>query len=275
MTALVDSFSSAAALLVKNFGLLDGKAVSIDPSQILAGTPMGGPNALTPKLRDEILKGLGGKEACILSPKLCGGKESKPFAALDQALARLVSGNVAFNNLQQMIVDRPHVVEVKLSTTLSPSELKAQLTEEGRKETSELSVGDRMAATLNGSAAFTVAPSGPQIQWISGSKETTWKWTVTPKLKGAHYLVLSFDAIITIGGKDGTRNVRTLTQRIDVDVGWPTTVDEWFAFIRKWFENFSWLWASILVPVGVFIVAKWRRRAARQETAQVDYRQRD
>jgi len=264
MIALADAFSAKAQSLVQPLE-------HIDTAEILRGSIFGGPNSLTHIARDEILAQLRVDKStasvirdpsCALFPSGC--KAPPQFSALDDALKKLVAGNVAFNNPQRMTVSRPNLVEVKLSTTLSPSQLKAQLTEEGGKEVEGLSVGDRMSATLNGGAAFDIAPSGPQTQWISQTNVTTWTWNVTPKLSGTQYLILSFDAVISINGKDGIRNVRTLTHEIQVDVGWPTSLEEWFDFSKKWFENISWLWASVLVPVGLIIAGWWHRRASRR-----------
>jgi hypothetical protein len=84
-------------------------------------------------------------------------------------------------------------------------------------------------------------------------------------------LILTFDAILTLNGKDSTRNVKTLTQPIEVEVGWPETGGEWFEFFKKWFENVSWLWATILVPVGIVLIALWRRwTGQKKELAQED-----
>jgi tetratricopeptide (TPR) repeat protein len=133
------------------------------------------------------------------------------------------------------------------------------LTEAGKKETATLRVNDKMSATLIGGGAFDVSPSGPQMQLIDMKDITTWTWEVTPKLSGAHYLILSFDAILTVDGKEGTRNVTTLKRKIDVEVTWPETASEWVEFLRKWFENIGWFWTAVLVPFGLYFVARWRK----------------
>lgn len=207
----------------------------------------------------------------IKNPDKCFFLEcNKPTSALDDALQKLLAGNVAFNNPERMQVGRPRIIEAKLSTNLSPAELKAQLTEAGRKEDAKIQVGDRMSATLNGGAAFDISPSGPQIQWTSQNQITTWTWNVTPKLSGVQYLILAFDAIITVEGKDGSRNVNTLKHQIEVEVGWPQTFTEWFDLSKKWFENLSWLWASILVPFGLVLLGWWRHGGRRRKRNVID-----
>jgi hypothetical protein len=250
----------------------------VELGDILSGHPLGGEDALLPKFRDKILTqlNLGGEVANVIRDPICGlridgCRTVHPVSPLDTALSKLVAGNVALNNPDRMRVGDSHIVEVKLSTTLSPADLKSQLTEAGNQEAASLLVGDRMSATLNGGDAFDISPPGPQVQWISDSQVTTWTWNVTPKTAGSQYLIMTFDAVITVDGKDGTRNVRTLTHKIDVEIGWPHTPAEWFEFSKKWFDNVNWLWASFLAPIGLLFVGWWRRRV-RQQTTSVEPR---
>jgi hypothetical protein len=105
---------------------------------------------------------------------------------------------------------------------------KGEPSEAGAKESASIKVADRMAATLFGGGAFDVSPSGPQQQFISKEQVTTWTWVVTPKQSGTQVLILSFEALLTIDGKDGTRNINTFTRKIEIDVPWPSTPSEWF-----------------------------------------------
>jgi hypothetical protein len=98
---------------------------------------------------------------------------------LDQALQKLIAGNVAFNTPENMSVGRSRIIEAKLSVNLPPDILVAQLSEAGKRESASLSVADRMNATLSGGGAFDVSPSGPQQQLISRQKVTTWTWEVS------------------------------------------------------------------------------------------------
>lgn len=57
--------------------VLPDRMTHVDVSQLLSGTPFGGPNALIPQLRDQVLNGLGigGDVACIIRDpkKIFGG----------------------------------------------------------------------------------------------------------------------------------------------------------------------------------------------------------
>lgn len=61
-----------------------------------------------------------------------------------------------------------------------------------------------------------------------------------------------------VDGKEGTRTINTLTRKIDVKIGWPETADEWFDYMKKMIESASWLWATILLPIGAYAVHRWK-----------------
>jgi hypothetical protein len=171
----------------------------------------------------------------------------------------LIKAHVAFNVPEYMRVTKTQIIQAKLAIHMTPDELIATLTEPGKKESQPLLVSNQMSATLSGGGAFEVSPSGPQTQWIGKMQETSWAWEVTPKQSGTQELTLAFDAHITVGGKEGTRTVNTLTRKIEVEVAWPESLSEWLKFVKETGENLGWLWATILVPVGLFVANKVRK----------------
>ncbi len=179
---------------------------------------------------------------------------------LDAMLDKLVAGNIAFNTPEHVRLGKPQIVEAKLAVNFSGDELIAQLNEAGKKEKSPIQVADRMTATLSGGAAFDVSPSGTQQQFISHAQVTTWTWEVTAKQPGTQYLLLSVDAVLTIDGKEGTRNINTFKRTIEVEVAWPETTSEWFQWVKEWFENIAWLWATVLVPIGLWVWSRFRKK---------------
>jgi hypothetical protein len=185
-------------------------------------------------------------------------------SSVDEALARLQAARVAFNTPEKARVGKQFVVEAKLSTHLSGEKMKVLLEEPGKREIEALKVSDRMAATLSGGAAFDISPSGPKEQWVSSNETTDWDWQVTPKSVGAQFLILSFDARVTVNGHEDIRNINTFKRRIDVDVSWPETVGEWLEFIKTNGENVSWIWVTLLLPIGGCIWA-WIRRKRRPD----------
>jgi hypothetical protein len=116
-----------------------------------------------------------------------------------------------------------------------------------------------MSATLNGGSGFDVSPSGPQIQFISSNDTSVWAWTITAKTASPQFLILSFDAPLTIDGKEGSRNVNTLVKRIEVQVGWPETAQDWLDYGKRLFEGLNWLWAAamrLVAALGSFVLVR-------------------
>jgi hypothetical protein len=170
---------------------------------------------------------------------------------IDRALEALDTAKAAFNTPDHARAGTPVSVEVVLSTHLSPEKLKSLVVQSGGQVTlADLKISDRMVATLSGGSAFDISPTTPTEQWISEKEPTRWAWVVTPKAVGEQFLILSFDAVISIDGKDDKRSITTLRRRIDVEVGWPETWGEWLELAKKTAEDISYLWAAILLPIG-------------------------
>lgn len=183
----------------------------------------------------------------------------KPLSSpLDEALQKLVKGNIAFNNPQQMRIGETGEVEAIIAVTVPADELMNALTVEGKRENASLLVSDRMQAALTGGGAFDVAPTGPQTQWLSKDAPTVWHWLVTPKLTGPQFLTLSVDAIITINGEKDTRNITTLTRQIAVEVARPHNEEEWFAWVKEHIEAVGWGWGVLAAVIGT-MTGFWRR----------------
>ena len=185
---------------------------------------------------------------------------------VDAALKKLDNGQVAFNTPEHMRVGRSQTVQAVLSETLASAALMSQVTAPGAKEVAPLKVAQLMRATLSG-GAFDIAQANSQQQLTSRDDVTTWTWTVTPKFSGKQVLALSFDAVLAVGGDNEPRTLRTFTHDIDVEIAWPETAGEWFTWFKNLFDNASWLWASILVPVAGWLGHHFFRRRKRREKA--------
>jgi hypothetical protein len=184
-----------------------------------------------------------------------------PFADVQKAAEALVQGHVAFNTPEKMRMAKTQQIQVVLGVSPTVSDLMSKITSPGKKEISSLKVGPNMTATLIGGGAFDISPSGPQSEFVTEESIASWTFAVTPKLTGPQELTLTIDATINVNGKDGPIRVNTLTRRIMVEVGWPETPAEWFEAGKTWFENLSWLWISILLPIGGIVVARWRKKS--------------
>jgi hypothetical protein len=173
-------------------------------------------------------------------------------------MEKLHKGHVAFNTPEKMQIGKTKTVQVALGVDESLPDLKSQITAEGKIEAAELGVAAKMTAMLTGGGAFDISPSGPQAQFVTEKGVTPWAFDITPKQTGSQELTLTMDAIFIVNGNEGVRRVNTLTRKILVEVGWPETPAEWFEASKKWFENVSWLWLSVLVPICGFLYSRWR-----------------
>jgi hypothetical protein len=174
----------------------------------------------------------------------------------------MVDAQVAFTAPERMRVGQTLAVQAILAPGMDAdlaNRLIGLLTAQGRREVAQLRASDRMRATLTGGAAFEVTPSGPQMQFVGSNEPTTWHWEAAAKLAGKHELTLSFEAIISVNGVEGQRRIRTLTRTIEVEDGWPETLSEWLTLLKEMAEKASYLWLTVLVPIGVFVGSRWRR----------------
>ena len=129
-------------------------------------------------------------------------------------------------------------------------QLKQMIEAAGEKQGAQIRVSDRMEARLSG-ANFAITAITPEIQAISQSNITEWKWEVKPTSDGRHYLHLTLSALLSINGTSTPRAVRTFDQMIEVEVVWYQRIESFFD------KNWQWLWAAILVPITAWL---WNRR---------------
>jgi len=224
----------------------------------------------TPSAAAKPLPQLARKPAEIVPREATAASPTIAPNSIDAELAKLLAGNVAFNTPERAHVGQELSVQAILSTTLKSNDLTLLVTEPGKVETAPLKVSRGMIATLAGGAAFDISPSGPVTQWVSESEPTTWTWIVTPKTVGEQFLILTFDAIITLDGKDGKRSIRTFKKSIDVDVGWPQTVGQWMDLLKRWGEGVSYFWGvAIAVVGGGWAWLRRRGRVAKATTGQL------
>jgi hypothetical protein len=169
---------------------------------------------------------------------------------LDQLLERLPFGTAAFNTPDATRVGKMFTVQAVLKTgEIPPEVIKSIITEEGQVTTAHLRVSDRMTATLTGGTAFDISAASPIEQMTSKNAPTEWDWQVTPKTVGVQTLILSFNALINIDGKDGFRTVNTLRKHIKVDVAWPQTFSEWLAWIKDTVAGLQSIWVILAAAV--------------------------
>jgi len=176
--------------------------------------------------------------------------KNSPPRNVDKLLNEMEFGVIAFNAPTNINIDDSPQIQLLLSLASTVEALKQSIAEEGEKVGATIKVSDRMEARLSG-YMFQITAITPEVQAISKSLETEWKWEVHPKKEGKHKLHLTLTALLEIDGRSTPRTIRTFDKVIEVNV---TATQKISLFFKN---NWQWLWAAILLPVGGWL---WKRR---------------
>ena len=167
--------------------------------------------------------------------------------------------NAVFTTPSSMPFEETTDIELLVSPTKSTAALESELTERGQSGNASTQYSKMMEAQLVGHG-FNVAPVGPSIQPVEPGKTTRWKWQIKPKEGGAQRLDLTLSAVLN-DGKDRIL-LQTLHREITVNVKLSQRAAGWLSSLK----DMQWLWAVIIVPIGSFAVAWWRRKKKRPNT---------
>ena len=181
------------------------------------------------------------------------GYGTRPSSAVDQFLQALEFGNFAFNAPKTMNLHDTAVIQVLLGLETSIDDLKQMIEAAGEKDGTRIKVSDRMEARLSG-PNFTITAIIPEIQAVSRSQITEWKWEVKPSSTGHLYLHLTLSAFLSVDGESTPRAFQTFDKVIDVKVTWSQQARSFFE------ENWAWLWPALLVPIAGWL---WKMKKAR------------
>ena len=179
-----------------------------------------------------------------------------PLENIDQLLESLGIGNIAFNTPETLQLGQPKVIHLVLSVRKSIDELKSTITVEGKKEGHNIRISDQMAARLSG-LGFKIEAITPEAQAISQASVTEWKWLVEATKTNKQSLFLTISVLLdTEKASRIHRQIITFEKKIDVQVTWDRKV---VGFV---YENWQWLWATFLVPIGAWVMRKRRDRTS-------------
>ena len=169
---------------------------------------------------------------------------------VDKLIREMEFGSIAFNAPTNINIDDSHQIQLILSLAETVEGLKQSITEEGKKIGAIIKVSDRMEARLSG-YMFQITAITPEIQAVSKSQQTEWKWEIHPKKEGKHRMHLTLTALLEIDGHSTPRTIRTFSKIIEVNV---TATQKIGTFFKN---NWQWLWAAILVPFAGWL---WNRK---------------
>ncbi|KJJ83236.1 ornithine cyclodeaminase [Candidatus Omnitrophus magneticus] len=165
---------------------------------------------------------------------------------VDKIIGSLEFGNIAFNTPNAMQLDKPGMIKLLLSMRSSIEELKKEIELEGDKDGDKVLISNRMSASLTGTN-FKITAITPELQAVTGSGNTEWKWEITPLKSGGQFLYLTLTALFFVEGKETPRTIRTFDKWIKVEVSPSVLVCKFFS------SNWQWLWTVIVVPAGVLV----------------------
>lgn len=189
-----------------------------------------------------------------LSPSMISSPNENPKQQqpnnVDKLIREMEFGSIAFNAPTNINIDDSHQIQLILSLAETVEGLKQSITEEGKKVGAIIKVSDRMEARLSG-YMFQITAITPEIQAVSKSQQTEWKWEIHPKKEGKHRMHLTLTALLEIDGHSTPRTIRTFSKIIEVNV---TATQKIGTFFKN---NWQWLWAAILVPVAGWL---WKRK---------------
>lgn len=147
-------------------------------------------------------------------------------------------------------IDDTAIIQLLLGLATSTDELKQMIEAAGEKEGTRIRVSDRLEARLSG-PNFAITAITPEVQAVTRTDVTEWKWKVQPRSKGLQHLHLTVSVLINVDDASTPRVIGTFDKEIEVKVTFGSQIS---SFLKS---NWQWLWAAILVPVSGWL---WKRK---------------
>jgi len=169
---------------------------------------------------------------------------------VDKLLSKMEFGAIAFNSPSNVNISDFFQIQLLLSLSETIEELKQKIVKGGEKSGATIKVSDRMEAHLTG-CMFQITAITPEIQAVSKSQKTEWKWEIHPQKKGRHCLHLTLNALLEIDGNSTPKVIKTFERNITVTI---TKTQTLIIFIK---DSWQWLWATILIPTCGWL---WKRK---------------
>jgi hypothetical protein len=181
------------------------------------------------------------------------------LSAIDELLAGLDVGNVAFNTPMRVDLGHSEVIQLLLSTQESVENLQAKIDVQGEKEGAQIRISNQVEARLS-ALGFKVEALTPERQAVSSVDTTEWKWSVEATRPGSQQLHLTLSLVLDVSGVQMMRTIHTFDKTIEVpevEVPWSQKL---YTFVSR---NWQWLWAAILIPLVAWAGKQWRARKER------------
>lgn len=171
------------------------------------------------------------------------------MAQIDQLLAASMPGSIAYNVPRSMVLNETAQVQLLLSPSESPEELKAQITPGGEVVAATINITPRMQAKLRADDpdAFAIqALHVEAVQLVSNVEPTEWRWAVTARQDGLQKLHLTLSRLVEYDGQPYWRTVKEYEGTIQIEV----TLGQRLA-------RFDWYWLAGIVLTGLALPGLW------------------
>lgn len=176
--------------------------------------------------------------------------DMEPLGNVDRLLDEMEFGNIAFNTPVTINIDSSRQIQLLLSLAKDIEQLKQSITAEGHQVGATIKISDRMEARLSG-YMFEITAITKEVQAVSKTRQTEWKWEIHPKEIGRHELHLTLTALLDINGYDTPRTIRTFDRIIEVNITGKQKISGFFN------NNWQLLLTAIFIPVAGWL---WKRR---------------
>ncbi|OOG57237.1 hypothetical protein [Rhodanobacter sp. C03] len=169
-------------------------------------------------------------------------------------MAAMPAANIAFNVPEQLNLRQTGHIQLLLDVKKSQATLAAEIAEAGVKQTATVKVWDRMEARLT-APQLQITAITPEEQSVGSLDTAEWRWDVVPTASGQYPLHLTLTALVETDGATSRIAIHTYDKTIVVKV----TAGQWVTDFLK--NNWQWLWAAILLPIGGLILKRWKGKA--------------
>jgi hypothetical protein len=172
------------------------------------------------------------------------------FTSIDNILQNAVMGHIAYNAPTGMQMDQTVEIQLLLSPSASPDELKKQIVEGGQVIEAELQITPLMKAELisDDPQAFTIqAFQDSPEQVVMADAATQWRWSITAKKSGDQVLALTLYRQVQYEGHAYWRMLETYKNTIHITVS-----------PKQQLLQFDWKWLVGILLTAILIPALWR-----------------
>jgi len=172
----------------------------------------------------------------------------------DGVLSQLIhQANLVFKIPESANIDERIHAQLLIDLNSSIEELKAKNTAKGLIITDSFKTTQIVSAKLI-APDFEVTNVESTEQVLVQNQTAEWNWTLKPKSVGTYEVRLTVDAKVEINGREKSAHVQTFDRVVTINV---TTQQIITNFI---FENWQWLWSTLLVPFALWFYTKVKNK---------------